>query len=127
MRVFGMGVGRVMVVVIMVVVIVITVTVIMVVVIMVVVVEIVTIQRLQPAHASAERIAKLAICYVRTRRIRTLAFNVVVVAFLHSADFGLKAEYLGAVFAQNTCRWRDRTKGRMAAVFDANLVGFAVF
>lgn len=82
---------------------------------------------LQSTHASTEGIAERTISHIRSRCIRPLAFDMVVVAFLHCTDFVFKAQHLSAVFAQNTSRWRNRAKCRMTAVFDTDLVGFAVF
>jgi flagellar basal body-associated protein FliL len=44
----------------------------------------------QSTHACAERIAQLAIRHIGPRRRRTLAFHVMVVAFLDRAHFALK-------------------------------------
>lgn len=54
--------------------------------------------RFQPAHASAEAITEGAIFDVRAGRRGALAFNMVVVAFLHRADLDFKAQDLCAVF-----------------------------
>ena len=83
--------------------------------------------RLEPAHAGAECVAKFTISHVGARRVGTLPFHVVVVAFLNRPNFAFKPEHLRAVFAQDACWRRDRTKSRMAAIFCADLVGLAVF
>lgn len=70
---------------------------------------------LQTAQTCTEGIAQRAISNVRARRACPLALNVVMVAFLHSAYFGLKADHFGAVFAQYASRRRDFAVGRVAA------------
>ena len=76
--------------------------VVMMIMVMVMVVMTVVVMRmaLQTAQARTERIAQRTVSNVRTRCARPLALNVVMVAFLHSADLGLKADHFGAVFAQ---------------------------
>ena len=70
-------------------------------------------RRLKPANARAKRIAQCTVSDVRTLCRCALPFNVVVVRFLHSTNFGLKAQYLGAVFAQHACRRRCVGKCRV--------------
>lgn len=82
--------------------------------------------RLQPAQASAEGIAKAAIRHIRAGRIRPLPFDVMVMAFLHSADLALEAQNLGSVFAHDAQRWGRGGKGRVLAVGRTNFAGFAV-
>lgn len=96
------------------------------VVVIMVVVIVVMVLRDQAAHAGAERIAQRAIGHVRPRRAGALAFDMVVVAFLHGADLGFKAQHLRAVFAQNASCGRHRAKGRMTAVGGADLVAVAI-
>lgn len=69
----------------------------------------------QSAQTRTERIAQRTVRNVRTRCARPLALNVVMVAFLHSADLGLKADHFGAVFAQYAGRRGNFAVGRMAA------------
>ena len=57
---------------------------------------------IQAARASAKVIAQFASLDRRTGRIRPLALDMVVVAFLHRTDLGLEAQNLFAVFAHTT-------------------------
>ena len=54
----------------------------------------------QTAQTRTERIAQRTVRNVRTWCARPLAFDVVMVAFLHSTHFSLKSDHFGAVFAQ---------------------------
>ena len=121
-----MRIGCMMVVVIVVIMVIMMMVVIVVIMVMVMVV-VMLVLCLQSTHASTEGIAERTISHIRSRCIRPLAFDMVVVAFLHCTDFVFKAQHLSAVFAQNTSRWRNSAKCRMTAVFDTDLVGFAVF
>ena len=49
--------------------------------------------------------------------MRTLTFHMMVMAFLHRAHLGLKAQNLSAVFAQNTRRGRHIPKRGMTFAF----------
>lgn len=102
----------------------------MVMVVMAVVVMSVT---LQTAQTGTEGIAQRTVRNVRPRRARPLAFDVVMMTFLHGTHFGLKADHFGAIFAQYASRRRDFAVGRVAArlkcratLFWRNLVRFAV-
>ena len=55
---------------------------------------------LQSAFPGTERIAQFAIGDVRARGGRALPLNMVVMAFLHHANFSLKPQHLFAVFAE---------------------------
>lgn len=68
---------------------------------------------LKPTKTRAERIAQCAICDVGTRRRGALTLNMVVVTFLNRADFGLKAEHLRAIFAQDACGRRNSPERRV--------------
>lgn len=118
MRMFGVGIRRVVVIMVVVMV--------MMVMIMVVMV-VVMIRRLKTTHAGTESITKRTIRDVRARRIGALPFDVVVMTFLNRAYFALEPQNGGSVFAQDTCWWRHRPKGRMAAVFGADVMVLAVF
>ena len=99
----------------------------MVVMVIVVMVIVMMMHRLQPAHTGAKRVAKGTVCDIRTRRVGPLAFNMMVVAFLDRANFGLKPKNLNPVFAQNACWRRHCPKGRMFTIFDADMMMTAVF
>lgn len=76
---------------------------------MVVMMVMVVVLRLQSAKAGAEAVAKLAICDVRSRGRGALTFDVVVMAFLNSANLGLKTQNLGSVLAHGAVGRRDLT------------------
>jgi hypothetical protein len=100
----------------------------MVVVIMaVVVMMVVVIHSFKAAHTRAEGIAVRAVCNVGARRIGTLPFDVVVVAFLNGTNFALKPQNAGTVFAQNASWRRHRPECRVGAVFSADVVMLAFF
>ena len=89
---------------------------------------------LQTAQARTERIAQRTVSNVRTRCTRPLAFDVVMVAFLHSTHFSLKADHFGAVFAQYAGRRGNFAISRVAArlecratFFWGNLARLAIF
>ena len=106
MRVFCMRVrGVVMIMVVM------SITVVMV---MVSVIVIVVVLCLEAAHACAKCVAKRTIRYVRSGRRGALAFDVMMVAFLNRANFALKTEDLGPVFAQHAGRRRCVRERRVA-------------
>lgn len=66
------------------------------------------------AKPGAEGIAKPAIRYIRPRCRRSLAFDMMVVAFLHGTDFVLEPHDGDPVFTQDTSgRW-DVAKGWMS-------------
>ena len=66
------------------------------------------------AKTGAEGIAKLAVDHIRPWRRRSLAFDMMVVAFLDRADFGLEPHHGDSVFTQDTGgRW-DVAKGWMS-------------
>ena len=69
----------------------------------------------QTAQTCTERIAQRTVSNVRTRCTRPLAFDVVMVAFLHSTHFSLKADHFGAVFAQYAGRRGNFAISRVAA------------
>lgn len=54
------------------------------------------------ALTSAERGAERAVFNIASRGRNTFTFHVVMVAFLGQADFVLKPEHLGAIFAHGT-------------------------
>ncbi len=54
---------------------------------------------IQPTRARAKIIAQGTIRHVRTRRIRALPLDMMVVALLDGTDFPLKPQNLRAVFA----------------------------
>lgn len=111
----------------MMVVIVVMVMIVVMVVIMMVVVIVVMICSHKAAHAGAEGITKRTISHVRTGRIRTLSFHMVVVAFLYGTDLAFEAQNRRAVLAQHASgRWHG-AKGRVRTVLGADLVGFAFF
>ena len=70
---------------------------------------------LQTAQTRTERIAQRTVRNVRTRCARPLAFDVVMVAFLHSTHFSLKADHFGAVFAQYAGRRGNFAISRVTA------------
>lgn len=105
-------------------------TVIMPVVMMVIVrmvVIMIVLKRLEAANASAESIAETAVRHVRAGRIRTLPFDVVMMAFLYGTHFALEPQHGRAVFAQNTRWWWHGPKGGMRTVLGADLAVFAIF
>lgn len=62
---------------------------------------------IQPTFARAICVTQTAIRHVRSRGGSTLAFNMVVMAFLDGTNFCLEPQNLGAVFAQYACgRWQ---------------------
>src|SRR6056297_3360773 len=67
---------------------------------------------LQSAQARAERIAQAAIRHVRARRAGALAFDMVMVAFLHGAHLGFEAQDGGAIFAHHAGRRGDVAERR---------------
>lgn len=69
----------------------------------------------QTAQTRTERIAQRTVRNVRTRCARPLAFDVVMVAFLNSTHFGLKADHFGTVFAQYAGRRGYFAISRVAA------------
>ena len=79
---------------------------------------------LQPTHSSAEVAAQRTIDHIRARRIGPLTLNMMMVAFLDSADFCLKTRNCGAIFTHHTSGRGDRAKGRMLSVlwFDVMMV-----
>lgn len=109
-----MGIGRMVVVVMLVVMVMIVVMAVVMIVIMVVAMIMVMMRlRLQPAHSGAERIAERAIRHVRTRGRGTLSLDMMMVAFLHRAHFGLEPQNLRAVFAHDAGGRRHIAKRRM--------------
>jgi len=64
---------------------------------MIVVVIVVMVLHFQPAHTRAECITQFAVFDIGTGGRCALTFHMVVVAFLHRAHFGLKPQHLGAV------------------------------
>ena len=67
------------------------------------------------AKPGAKGIAKLAIHHIRPRCRRSLAFDMMVVAFLDRTDFGLEPYDSDPVFTQDTSGRRDVAKGRMSS------------
>lgn len=89
-----------------------------VVIVVMIVVMVVVVGCRQAAHASTEGVAVLAIGHVGAGGGGALALNMVVVGFLDGADFGFKAEDLGAVFAEHAgWRWRVGEGGVFALVW----------
>lgn len=111
MGMFGMGIGRMMVVMVMIVIMVVMMIVIM------------AVLRHQTAHTGAKRGAKRAIGHVGPWRAGALTFDMVVVAFLDRANLALKAQDLRAVFTQNAGGGRHRAKGGVAAISSADHMG----
>jgi hypothetical protein len=93
-------------------------------VIMMVMMVMMIILHLQTAHAGAEGVTQRAIRHVRSRRRSTLPFHMMVMAFLNSANFGLKAQNLHAVLAHHTRGWWHRGKRWMLAIlwFDVMVI-----
>lgn len=87
--------------------------VVVVVVIPVIMMMVMIMRRLKSANARAERLTQCAIRDIRAGGGCTLPFDVMVVRFLHGADFGLKAQHLRAVFTQYAGRRRRIGKCRM--------------
>lgn len=95
MGMIGMGIRRVMVVLVavaMIVAVVMTVAVTMVVMVMMAL-------AFKPAQPRTKGVAKLAFIHVRSGRIGALAFNMVMMAFLNRTNLAFKAQNLGAIFA----------------------------
>jgi len=65
---------------------------------MIMIMMVMMIFQMQAAFPGAEAFAQIAGFYRGTGRIGTLAFHMVVMAFLNRADFGLKPQNLSAVF-----------------------------
>lgn len=110
MRMFGMWVGRVVVVI----------------VVMIVVVVMVVRLGFEAAHASAECIAKRAIGDVGAGGGGTLAFDMVVVGVLDCADLGFETEHLRAVFAKHASGGGRISEGGMGALVGRDVAVFAI-
>ena len=80
---------------------------------MVFIVMVMSVSQIQPACPSAEVITQLAIRHVRSRCRCSLAFDMVVVAFLDAADLVLETQNFRSILAQHTGRWRRCGHGRM--------------
>ena len=122
-----MWIRRVVVIMVVVMMMVVPMTVVMIVMMVIIMVVMVVVAHVQTAHTRAELIAHLTVFDIGTGRIGTLPFDVVVVAFLHRTDLALEPKDLCPVFTEHAGRRRHRTKGRMATLFDTNVVRVAVF
>ncbi len=107
MRVIRMGIDRMGMIVMMMVVVVPVLPIVMMVLVVMMVMHV------QPAGPGAERIAQRALRDIRPRSTRPLAFDVMVVAFLHRANLSLESQNPRAVLAQYTGRRRHCAKSRM--------------
>ena len=76
--------------------------VVMMVIMVMVMVMVMIMPHLQPAFASAEGGAKIAIFDIAARRGHAFAFNMMMVAFLRQANLVFKAQHLRTVFAHGT-------------------------
>ena len=85
---------------------------------MIVIMVVMVMIHIQPASACAEIIAKLAGFHGRAGGVCSLAFHMVVVAFLYSTHFAFKAQHLHAILAQHTGRRRPGAKGWVGALLD---------